>query len=354
MQAPLDQAFLHLKSVIPPQVVVEKEHNGYEQLTVLYRGQHGATSPVVRLAFQELPTEWTSTPDSPPDVVWVARDLSPEVRRRFRELGRSFISIRQGEVVIVHPALVIDRIAPKAVTVRTASTIDPFGPGPGRVVLALLNNALTPEPRAWGIRELAAYSGVDRTTTSDVVNTLAAYGLVTRENDPRKRGRGVTVRVQRVTALLDRWSATYDILRNPSITVHAPIGDPRAFLRRLPTILRDRSWALTLQAGASLIAPHASWERIHVYVDVQSHHELADIAIQQGWTTGESGKLTIMRPWYHFDFLRRIRTIDRLPVVDQAQLLIDLWSYPVRGREQAEHLLHQRNQMAPDAQTLPA
>jgi hypothetical protein len=256
-------------------------------------------------------------------------------------------------VFIVHPALVIDRLAPKPAKVRMASTIDPFKPGPGRVALALLNNALAPEPRAWGIRELAAISGVDRTTTSDVVNTLADYGLVSREKDPRKRGKGVAVRVQSVSALLDRWSATYDVMRNPSITVHAPIGNPRAFLRRLPGLMRERSWALTMQAGASLIAPHASWERIHLYVDVASNEELIGIAQQQDWETGESGKLIIMRPWYHHDFLRRIRTIDSLPVVDQAQLLLDLWSYPVRGREQARYLLELRNQLAHDVPTWP-
>lgn len=351
----LDQALYVLRAAAPPQVVVEQQDTSGERLTVLYRSRAESATPLVALTLRVLPANEDSAGEPHPDIVWVAPTLSPSLKQRFRETGRSFISVQRREVVIVHPALVIDRIAPRpASAVKSASVVDPFRPGVSRIASALLGNALAEKPYHWGIRELAAYTGVDRTTTSAVVNTLADYDLVTRERDPHKRGKGVSVRLRDVRALLERWSTTYDITRNPALAVHAPIGDPRAFLRRLPQALQGTTWALTLHAGASLLAPHASWERVHLYVDVDSDRELAEIARQQGWEAGDGGKLVIMRPWYHHDFRRRIQIVDNLPVVDMPQLLLDLWRYPVRGREQAEHLLRARHARAQDMSSAPA
>ncbi len=345
----LEQALHVIRAVVPTQVIVEQKDTNSTQLDLLYRTQSGTATPIVALTLRVMPSDEDVTSESAPDIVWVARNLSPILRQRFREMGRSFVSLHRREVVIVHPALVIDRLAPKpAATVKSGAGVDPFRPGASRIAFALLNNALTSAPHPWGIRELAAHTGVDRTTTSAVVNALADYDLVIRERDPRKRGKGVAVRVRDVRALLDRWTTTYDITRNASLTVHAPIGNPRTFLRRLPTALQGTTWALTLHAGASLLAPHASWERVHVYVDVESDGELSEIARRQGWEAGAGGKLVIMRPWYHHDLLRRIDMVDNLPVVDMAQLLLDLWRYPVRGREQAEHLLQLQNVRAHD------
>jgi hypothetical protein len=33
-----------------------------------------------------------------------------------------------------------------------------------------------------------------------------------------------------------------------------------------------------------------------------------------------------------------MRTIDEVPVVSDLQLVLDLWHYPLRGREQGEHI----------------
>lgn len=351
----LEEARRILMAVVAPQLVIEKRDTSGARLAVLYRSHTNTITPVVELTLRLMLKEEDFVSESHPDIVWVAPNLSPTLRQRFRETGRSFVSLHRREVVIVHPALVIDRVAPRpSAMVKSGARVDPFRPGVSRIAFTLLDNALTAKPRTWGIRELAAYTGVDRTTTSAVVNALADDELVTRERDPHKRGKGVSVRLRDIRALLERWSTIYDIARNPSLTVHAPIGDPRNFLRRLPNALKGTAWALTLHAGASLLAPHASWERVHLYVDVDNDWELSEIARQQGWEAGEGGKLVIMRPWYPHDFLRRIHLVDNLPVVDMAQLLLDLWRYPLRGREQAEHLLQVHNARTHGAPSAPA
>jgi hypothetical protein len=47
----------------------------------------------------------------------------------------------------------------------------------------------------------------------------------------------------------------------------------------------------------------------------------------------------LMRPWYARSAWEGMREVNGVPVVSDLQLVLDLWHYPVRGREQAEMLL---------------
>lgn len=48
-----------------------------------------------------------------------------------------------------------------------------------------------------------------------------------------------------------------------------------------------------------------------------------------------------MAPFYMDSVWRGARSVRGLPVVSTLQLILDLWHYPIRGREQAEHLITQ-------------
>ena len=133
----------------------------------------------------------------------------------------------------------------------------------------------------------------------------------------------------------------------PALAVHAPVGDPRRFLARLPASLTGHRWALTLQAGASLLAPHAAWDRIHVYLDVSEAQDLAEVARRASWRPALDGTLVLLQPYYRTTVWDGVRVVHGLPVVSTVQLLLDLWQYPVRGREQADHLLEMRAHTAP-------
>ena len=85
-------------------------------------------------------------------------------------------------------------------------------------------------------------------------------------------------------------------------------------------------------------APHAAWDTVHLYVDVPDAEALGEVARQAGWETGP-GKLVLMRPWYAHSAWVGMRSVHGLPVVSDLQLVLDLWNYPVRGREQADVLM---------------
>ncbi len=71
-------------------------------------------------------------------------------------------------------------------------------------------------------------------------------------------------------ALVERWARQYIWRSNVQVPFQAPVGSPSRFLPRLPRLMPELRWALTLQAGASLFAPHATWERIHLYANLRS------------------------------------------------------------------------------------
>lgn len=215
----------------------------------------------------------------------------------------------------------------------------PFADRGSLVVRKLL---ASPGSRVWRLRELAIAADVGLGTTSRVVDQLERQGLV---QSSGRHGRALAIRVSSPERLFERWTQAYTWERNQSIAVHAPIGDPVIFLQRLRDFMwRNTRWALTLQSGAALVAPHATWERIHVYIDTPGVAGLTHLAQGNQWPVASDGRLVLMRPFYRtavWPGVRDIGTSDdsAVRVVSDLQLALDLWHYPLRGREQAERLL---------------
>lgn len=287
--------------------------------------------------------------DDRPGIVWVIRArLSLGDRNRLRDRGISFVNPPTGSVHIIAPGIVFDRTLPP---VRGADwrlsgeKTDPFGDSASRVLRLLMRDALGQSGRAWGVRELAEATRVDRTTTSEVLHRLADMNLVATERALGRRGRAKAVQVTDPVRVLERWSRSYEWSVNSRIAVHAPIGSPQLFTNRLSRHLSGERWALTLQGAASAIAPHAAWERLHVYVDVPDDATLRAIATRENWPVADDGKLVLMRPYYRKSVWDNVQVHRNGPMVDIVQLLLDLWDYPVRGREQANHLLDVRRDL---------
>jgi hypothetical protein len=267
---------------------------------------------------------------------------SAAIRETLRTHGEQYIDLR-GAVHLALPWALVDR-ADLTPSHRSAGSLrpsaDPFADRSSLVVRALLEHGDI--KRVWGVRELAGAAGVGVATASDVLRALAERGLVT----ITRRGRASEVRLVNAIATVEAWTRSYDWRRNRGIAVHAPVGDLTRFMHRLPRLMpSDTRWALTMQAGASLVAPHAIWDRVHVYIDVppaHAPHVLTEFAARADWPPGDSGRLVLLAPYYSTSVWEGVRPIGQLPVVSDLQLVLDLWHYPVRGREQAEHLIEMR------------
>lgn len=279
---------------------------------------------------------WESAAHAQPGTLWVLNKPARGTLEQLRQRDQNFISL-SGAVRFAAKGIFIDRsdLRPARPASRLPRRVDPFSDRNSLVVRTLLE-----EPgRRWGIREIAEAAGVSPGTASDVVRTLAAVGAVTF----RRRGRAAELWVEDEARLIRRWAGSYSWERNSVAAFAPPMGDPLRFLKRKHPVLHACRWALTLQAGASLVAPHASWERVHVYVSVAEASELYEIADREGWPHAEDGRLVLMKPYYRQSVWHGMRTVDGLPVVSDVQLALDLWTYPLRGIEQAEHVLATRD-----------
>lgn len=275
---------------------------------------------------------WRPGAAAEPETVWVLHKPSRRLLDELRERGQNFIALN-GTVRVVAGGLILDRSnLPRTRAVGPLPRrVDPFADRNSMVARILLD-----EPgRRWGVREIAAAAGVSPGTVSLVVRALSGMGLV----DFHRRGRGSEFWIDHPEPLLRRWSGAYSWERNPAAAFHAPMGDPERFVRRLPGLLGDTRWALTLQAGAAQVAPHAAWDRVHLYVQVQSPADLPAIGERLGWEPGADGRVVLMKPYHKTSVWHGLQQRNELPVVSDVQLMLDLWHYPLRGIEQAEHLL---------------
>ncbi len=294
---------------------------------------------------QEIPVEFMLWGDvghrhePEPRQVWVLPGTTSGLRDRFRAERQSFVDLR-GTVFLTFPNLLVDRadVRPPPRPATVPRSFDPFADRSSLVVRTLLKGKNHP-PRSWGVRELAEAAGVGPATVTRTVRGLERYRVV----DVRRAGRNSEIRLTDAQALFTLWTGVYDWSKNPAVAVHAPVGDPVRFLRRLASTLGSLQWALTLHAGASLVAPHATWERIHAYVDVETPEALIGTADELGWPAAQDGRLVLMKPYYRDSVWHAARKVEGLPVVSDLQLALDLWRYPLRGREQAEHVIATRH-----------
>lgn len=253
-------------------------------------------------------------------------------RDALRQEGVSFIDLSSGVVCLREKGLYVDRndIAPVRVSSSAIEKADPYSDRASKVVRILLTAS---QARAWTTSGLAKAADVDVSTASRVVRELQRRELVV--DEAPGQGRASKIRVIDPGALLGDWTRRYAWVDNPALRVAAPVGAPSKFIARMPELLGNVRWALSMQAGASLIAPHADFDAVHVYVDVP----VESLAFARGWEPSPAGKLVLMEPSYTESVWFQAQDLEDVSVVSPLQLVLDLWHYRVRGREQAEHLV---------------
>ena len=270
------------------------------------------------------------------NAIHVLRHATPRRREELRLRGLNFVDVGAGAVRITTRGLVIDRSdLPR--THRSSHQVDqrsPFSDRASLVTRVLLSSL----QRTWRLSDLAADAGVSRALASRVVNALHEASLIESQRD----GRELRLTVQDPWPLFLRWAGEYRWSDNPAMTVAAPVGSMQRFLYRIQaefsSVPDPRRWALTLQAGAGQLAPRAKWDAVHLYVDCRTRSELVQLAHTLKWLPARQGRVTLLAPKYRRATWWKVQEHNRLPIVHEIQLLLDLWHHPVRGREQAEHL----------------
>ena len=195
-----------------------------------------------------------------------------------------------------------------------------------RVVRVFLVNP----KQEWSVLGLSKEARTGYGHTYRVVKTLLRMGLCRKTEANR-------VVVTNAGELLTRWASYYDFaLLNKMDAYYSLDEDLDGFVRKLSAVdERDLRYALTLQAGAALVAPFVRPVNIHLYVEPEKLSEWQKLLSLQ--LTELGGNVFLVEP-YDEGVFYKVQRLREVYVVSNVQLYVDLYNYPARGREAAEHL----------------
>ncbi|MFH1674289.1 MAG: type IV toxin-antitoxin system AbiEi family antitoxin [Pseudomonadota bacterium] len=262
--------------------------------------------------------------------VLVARYLSPQRRAMCQDAGICFIDL-SGNVHIRYKSLYVERIGFSNKFPEERRGRDPFSDKASLILRAVLKGG----EHLWGIRELAQATNLNPGYVSRMAKELESRHYIARVNSKMK--------LRDPEGIIDDWVRNYNLKKNKFIGYFCMAESSADVLEKLRGLGIPDSidYALSIQAGANLVAPYAVFKEVHIYVGNQK--TLAYFEEQLNLSKAEQGaNIVLMLPYYKHSVFYDSRIIQRLRVVSDIQLYLDLHGYPVRGLEQAEHLFNKK------------
>ncbi len=262
--------------------------------------------------------------------VLAAPYLSPERQTLCRDSGIFFVDL-SGNIHIAYRSFFIERVGFPNKYPEKRQRRSPFSDKASLILRELLKNS----NRQWGIRELAQKLALDPGYVSRMAKSLEESGYVARSN--RK------LNIRSPKEILEDWVRVYDLKKNELNPFFIQASSVESIVQRLREIKvpRKMKYVLSVQAGASLVAPHAVYKEVHLYVENRQgvKHFIKELDLR---SAPQGANLVLMLPYYKHSVFYDFREINGLRVVSDIQLYLDLYSYPVRGREQAAYLFDKR------------
>ena len=204
----------------------------------------------------------------------------------------------------------------------------------------VIRSALDAPARPQQVRELSRQLGLSPAWVSEVLRRLISAGYAARV------GEGTII--SRPLDLLNDWAEAYSFTRRNDLrSFFCEAPNPQQVIARVasvPTHAVGR-YALTLHAGASLVAPYSEFHEVHIYIDPSGFREETEQAWKetldlQPVETG--GNVYLTWPYYKEGAFYGRRNVEGVWLASDIQLYVDLYNYPIRGREQAEYLMRNR------------
>jgi hypothetical protein len=262
--------------------------------------------------------------------VIVARYLSPDRQKKCKDAGINFIDL-SGNVLFIYGSLYIERVGFPNRFPEKRRGRGPFS-DKASLILRLL---LSQKNKMWGIRELAGSVNLDPGFVSRMARELEKRNYAVRVNSK--------IRIRSAKSILDDWVHEYNYKKNRDLKLFLLASDPEVIIKKLRNlnIPEDINYMLGLHAGGSLVAPYAAYNLVHIYIQSQQNADyfITQLKLREA-DQGEN--IVLLFPFYKQSAFYGKQKSRGLWVASDIQLYLDLYNYPLRGLEQAEHLFKKR------------
>ncbi|GAH74242.1 unnamed protein product, partial [marine sediment metagenome] len=210
------------------------------------------------------------------------------------------------------------------------------GRGPFSDKASLILRAIFPnKEKLWGVRELAQSVNLNPGFVSRMARELEKRNYVVRLNGKLK--------LRDPKSILEDWVREYDYNKNREVKFFYLGKSPDEIIGKVRDIdISERiQYAFGLQAGANLASPYAVYNEVHIYIPGRDSIEFFEKRLKLKQAQ-QGANVIFLLPYYKQSVFYGKQKIRGLWVVSDIQLYLDLYNYPIRGLEQAEHLYEKR------------
>ncbi|MEE9118885.1 MAG: type IV toxin-antitoxin system AbiEi family antitoxin [Calditrichia bacterium] len=252
--------------------------------------------------------------------VLVAPFISLRGRKMCKELGLGFVDL-SGNAYLKFGSVLIERMGKESRAKEKRLQKSLFTEKSTWVIRKMFSK----QDHKWKIEELARESNVSLGQAYKVINKLEAEGFV-----DKKRG---AITLLKPKELLDEWVKVYKF-EDQSTTGYYCANKEQEDIFKALRKLSPNQYALTLGAAASLIAPFVRSTDVYMYIRGKADMVVKALKLKP---VEFGGNIYLISPT-NDAVLYDTQRIKGLTLVSNLQLYLDLYNYPMRGREQAEHL----------------
>ncbi|MGQ0847294.1 MAG: helix-turn-helix domain-containing protein [Sporichthyaceae bacterium] len=263
-------------------------------------------------------------------VLFASDYIGPALREALAEAGMSYVDATGWvRVACEDPLILLTGIgaqrAPRSQQ-RLSAVVRLNGVAANRIIRTLCE---TPPPL--GVRELAGLAEVSAGSVSKLLVTLAAEGVVDRDEA------SAVVAVRR-RALIRRWVSDYFFAESNSVVRYCIA--PRGLERALSQVGEQAEIALTGSAAARRMLPTSATSVVPLRQLALYATDPAGVAEASGLIDADpaSSNVVIARP-QDLDILRRSTVERRIVLAPVALVLADLLTLPGRSDAEAEQLM---------------
>lgn len=286
------------------------------------------SSSVFRNALFQLKSYVSQKPDLVP--ILISKYLSDQKRKACKEEGINFLDFSGNVFLQYGEGLYIERAGFPNQFPEIREGRNPFSDK-----ASLLLRTMLKKKKFWGVRELAHEVRLNPGYVSRMFKELEDLRYLMRINSKAA--------LKNQKSILEDWVHHYDYKKNKFLKYHCLAKSAQEIMENLNkmSISEKVGYALGFQAGAFLISAHAAFNEVHIYISderstgfFQNHLNLKKV--------DQGANVIFVFPYYKHSVFYDLQKIKKLWVVSDLQLYLDLYHYPLRGLEQAEHLYEKR------------